>query len=282
MIGRRLEYGRIAGMGQHADQAEMVITAKIDQDFACAVTHPGLAAAKARFGHATATRLAALPGHPAYNKARGFSNDDIDQLEAICAFFTDAALLPLIEVWAGDASASLGRRLAYAGFYAAEVNVTLQAHSGQLSLTTTPEPGIEIREVGASDDDTVYLKTLFNGYGLSTEAVSPQQTMMAIEHRSPHLRRYLAYVDDQPAAAGALYITQRRAYFAGAATVPAMRNRGCQSALIRRRLHDAAATAQQIVVTTAFGSPSQANLQRLGFSIAHTRALWRPLAMTEP
>jgi hypothetical protein len=205
MIGGRLKYGRIGGMGQHADEAEMVITAKIDEDFGRAVTDPSLAAAKACFGHTTATWLAALPGHPAYNKARGFNNDDIDHLEANCAFFADAALLPLIEVWAGDASASLGRRLAYAGFYAAEVNVTLQAQPSQPSSTTTPDPGIEIREVAASDDDTVYLKTLFNGYGLSTEPVSPQQTMMAIEHRSPHLRRYLAYVDDQPAAAAALY-----------------------------------------------------------------------------
>lgn len=58
MIGGRLEYGTIGGMGQHADEAEMVITAKIDEDFARAVTDPSLAAAKARFGHTTATRLA--------------------------------------------------------------------------------------------------------------------------------------------------------------------------------------------------------------------------------
>ena len=269
-------------MGQRADAAETVITAKIDEDFARALTNPSLGAGKARFGRTTATRLATLPGHSAYNKARGFNHDDIDQMEAICAFFTDAALLPLIEVWAGDASATLGRRLAHSGFYAAEVNVTLHAQPRQPPSPTSPDPGIEIREVAAGEDDTVYLNTLFNGYGLSTEAGSPQQTMMAIEHRSPHLRRYLAYVDDQPAAAAALYSTQGRSYFAGAATIPAMRNRGCQSALIQRRLHDAAATAHQIVVTTAFGSPSQANLQRLGFTITHTRALWRPPAMAEP
>ncbi|WP_143653371.1 hypothetical protein [Streptosporangium subroseum] len=56
-----------------------------------------------------------------------------------------------------------------------------------------------------------------------------------------------------------------------------MRNRGCQSALIQQRLHDAADTSPYVVVTTAFGSPSQANLQRLGFTITHTRTLWRPL-----
>lgn len=269
-------------MAQHADEAEIIITAKIDEDFSRAATNPSLAAAKARFGRTSATRLAALPWHPAYNKARGFNIDDIDQLQAICAFFTDAALLPLIEVWAGDASATLGRRLADAGFYAAEVNVTLQAQLGLSSSTTTPDHRIQIRELTANDDDTVYLETLFNGYGLSTEAASPQQTMMAIEHRSPHLRRYLAYIDDQPAAAAALYTTQRRTYFAGAATIPAMRTRGCQSALIRQRLHDAAVVADQIVVTTAFGSRSQANLQRLGFSIAHTRTLWRPLTIAPP
>jgi hypothetical protein len=265
-------------MGQVADEAEKVITAKIDEDFAHADTNPSLASARARFGRTTATRLGALPGHPAYNKARGFNNDDVDHLDAIRAFFTDAALQPLIEVWAGDASASLGRRLARAGFYAAEVNVTLQMPTG-VHASTTPDPDIAIREVTADDDDTIYLDTLFHGYGLNTVAASPQRTMMAIEHRSPHLRRYVAYVDGQPAAAAALYITQQRAYLAGAATIPATRGRGCQTALIQRRLHDAAALANSVVVTTAFGSPSQANLQRLGFSIVHTRTLWRLLDM---
>jgi hypothetical protein len=36
-------------------------------------------------------------------------------------------------------------------------------------------------------------------------------------------------------------------------------------------------SGQSVVVTTAFGSPSQANLQRLGFALVHTRALWRRL-----
>jgi hypothetical protein len=66
-------------------------------------------------------------------------------------------------------------------------------------------------------------------------------------------------------------------YLAGAATIPARRGRGCQSALITRRLRDAAAP-RPVVVTTAFGSSSQSNLQRHGFRIVHTRALWRRLA----
>ena len=260
-------------MGQVAHEAEKVITAKVDEDFARAATIPSLASAQARFGRTAATRLGALPGHPAYNKARGFNDDDLDHLDAICAFFTDAAHQPLIEVWAGDASATLGRRLARAGLYAADVNVTLRMPTGPPA--TPSDPSMDIREL-TGDDDDVYLDTLFQGYELSTAAL-PQRTMMALEHSSPHLRRYVAYVDGQPAAAAGLYSTEQGAYFAGAATVPAMRGRGCQSALIQRRRHDAAAHADSVVVTTAFGSPSQANLQRLGFTIVHTRTLWRLL-----
>lgn len=262
-------------------EAERVITAKIAADFARAVTVASLGAATARFGRTTVTRLAALPRHGAYNKARGFNLDDVEHLPAICAFFADAGVPPLIEVWAGDGSAALETRLADAGFHAADVNVTLQAMAGRSASPTTGDPrGVELREIAANDDDTVYLDTLFRGYGLPTEPTSTQRTMMAIEHRAPHLRRYLAYIDDQPAAAAALYTTPAGAYFAGAATVPAMRNRGCQSALIQRRLHDAAA-ADKIVVTAASGSPSQANLLRHGFRIVHTRTLWRQRAQTE-
>jgi len=271
----------MASMRQLAREAERVVTAKIAEDFGHAVAVSDLGAATACFGRTTVTRLAALPMHRAYNKARGFTIDDVEHLPAVCAFFIEAGIPPLIEVWAGDTSAVLERRLTDAGFHPADINVTLQTEPGQsTSPTTENHHSIELREIATSDDDTVYLDTLFRGYGLHNEPTSTQQTMMAIEHRTPHLRRYLAYVEDQPAAAAALYTTPDGAYLAGAATVPAMRNRGCQGALIKRRLHDAA-TAHRIVVTTASGSPSQANLIRHGFHIVHTRTLWRQPTETE-
>jgi hypothetical protein len=271
----------MAAMTKLADRAEGVIAAKVAEDFAHAVGVAGLAAATACFGRTTVTRLAALPGHSGYNRARGFNLDDVDQLPAICSFFTDAGLPPLIEVWAGDASPALGQQLAHAGFFAAEVNVTLWAEPGSGASAADPEHreigphAIELHELTAEEDDAGYLDTLFRGYGLSTEPLSAEQTMMAIEHRSPQLRRYLAYVGGRPAAAAALYIGPEGTYFAGAATIPAMRGRGCQSALIRRRLRDAGTVTQPVFVTTAFDSSSQSNLQRHGFQIVHTRALWR-------
>ena len=96
-------------MRPHSDEVEMVVTAKIDDDFDRAIAAGALGAAKARFGHTTATRLGALPGYPAYNKARGFSHEDLAYLPAICGFFTDVGSSPLIEVWAGRAGRAPGQ-----------------------------------------------------------------------------------------------------------------------------------------------------------------------------
>ena len=64
------------------------------------------------------------------------------------------------------------------------------------------------------------------------------------------------------------------AQFAGAATAPAHRRRGIQSALLSARLADAAAAGCTIaVITTQPGSTSQQNAQRRGFDLLYTRAV---------
>jgi GNAT superfamily N-acetyltransferase len=64
------------------------------------------------------------------------------------------------------------------------------------------------------------------------------------------------------------------AQFTGAATLPAHRRRGVQTALLAARLADAAAAGCDIaVVTTQPGSKSQQNVQRRGFDLLYTRAI---------
>lgn len=59
-------------MARIVDQAEQLITDKLEEDFARAAAQDrDLGAACGRFGRTTATRLTALPRHPSYNKARG-------------------------------------------------------------------------------------------------------------------------------------------------------------------------------------------------------------------
>ena len=60
----------------------------------------------------------------------------------------------------------------------------------------------------------------------------------------------------------------------GAATAPAHRRRGVQTALLSARLADAAAAGCDVaVITTQPGSKSQQNAQRRGFDLLYTRAV---------
>ena len=89
-------------------------------------------------------------------------------------------------------------------------------------------------------------------------------------------RLYLASVGGELAAAAALTVHDELAYLANASTVPAFRRRGCQTALIARRLQDARAAGATLVTSqAAFASPSHRNLARAGLRVAYTKAVWR-------
>lgn len=87
---------------------------------------------------------------------------------------------------------------------------------------------------------------------------------------------FLAEVDGKPGAAGALCIHEGVALFAGSATIPEMRRRGLQSALIKERMRYAFDHGCDLAMIVAeAGSDSQRNAERKGFRIAYTRTKWR-------
>ncbi|HEY7058962.1 MAG TPA: GNAT family N-acetyltransferase [Vicinamibacterales bacterium] len=88
------------------------------------------------------------------------------------------------------------------------------------------------------------------------------------------LVQYIARRDGAIAGGGAMRFLDGVAQLAGAATLPQHRRRGVQSAVLRARLLDAAASGGDIaVVTTQPGSKSQENVQRAGFTLLYARAI---------
>ena len=88
------------------------------------------------------------------------------------------------------------------------------------------------------------------------------------------VRRWLALLDGVPAGGGSMRIAGTIAQLTGAATSPAHRRRGVQTALLAARLAEAAAAGCEVaVVTTQPGSRSQQNVQRTGFDLLYTRAI---------
>jgi GNAT superfamily N-acetyltransferase len=98
----------------------------------------------------------------------------------------------------------------------------------------------------------------------------------------PSWHHYLAYDGDHAIGCAAMFLPGEAAWFGFAATLEEARGQGAQSALIVRRLADAARegckwvsveTAEQ---TEDHEAPSYRNLMRLGFSVAYKRPnyLW--------
>jgi GNAT superfamily N-acetyltransferase len=252
-----------------------VITAKAESD------HEGLSAAfrgaaLAQFGSAIATRLPALADRAPYNKARGFSLSDQHLLADIVGFYDDVGVRPAVEVSEPDVSERLGGLLSDARFSPIAHGVTL--HMAPRRVPPHDVSGLEIHEVGQGHCEG-YVTVLLDAYELPVQA-STLRRVLAHEHASPGLRRYLAVIDGVPAAAAALYTCEGTGLFAGAATLPAFRRRGCQSALIAQRLADATADSDLVVATAAVGSASHDNLARHGFETTHHRTLWQRYGRT--
>ena len=142
-------------------------------------------------------------------------------------------------------------------------------------------PGIEIRPSGGDElerwlqvsaDATAVPDT---GGVPSHEAFSRDDVLTAMRaFATADVQRYVALRDGVIAGEASFYLNGSIAQLTGAATLPAHRRRGIQTALFSSRLIDAAAAGADIaVVTTQPGSKSQQNAQRQGFSLLYTRAM---------
>lgn len=89
-------------------------------------------------------------------------------------------------------------------------------------------------------------------------------------------RAYEAAVDGVPVAGALLAVDDHIGYLASAATIPAGRRRGVQTALVRARMADAMGAGCELVAALATpNSTSAKNMQRAGLHPAATLSTWR-------
>ncbi len=142
--------------------------------------------------------------------------------------------------------------------------------------TGSPSGGIGVRIVSA-DDAGVWAQTSARGWaGDHPELVSFLADFGSVCTAREDMACFLGEVDGQPGAAGALSIHEGVALFAGSATVPELRRRGLQAALLQARMQHALARGCDLAMMVAeAGRGSQRNAERQGFRIAYTRMKWR-------
>ncbi|MFG1935021.1 GNAT family N-acetyltransferase [Mycobacterium sp. NPDC048908] len=140
-------------------------------------------------------------------------------------------------------------------------------------------PGVQVRP---SDDPAAWLDVVVDGFAHPDEEDVPTHEDFpreAIARVIDDMQRagaapYLAFRDGAVAGGASMRVSDGVAQLTGAATAPAHRRRGVQTALLSARLADAVRAGCDIaVVTTAPGSKSQQNVQRRGFHLLYTRAV---------
>ena len=143
-------------------------------------------------------------------------------------------------------------------------------------------PGIAVRPSG-DDELATWLDVVVDAglhpdtQGLPSHEEFPREALAGAERdlaTAAGVIRYAALSDGIIVGGASFRLAEGIAQFTGAATSPAHRRRGVQTALLSARLADAAAASCDIaVVTTQPGSKSQQNVQRRGFDLLYTRAV---------
>ncbi len=207
-----------------------------------------------RSGEAVAALCPARPELDFVNRIHGVERaEDVVPFEAL---YAEAGLRPWVELPEGEEPQ---------GWERLEPLWVLAGPSARL-------PAENVRELWP-DEAELFAATLSDGHG------APQSARAAVARwaEQPDWRLYVAELDGVAAAAAALVLDDGLGYLAAASTLPAFRERGCQTALIRRRISDAAAAGCAEVSTLTANPASRRNLERCGLELAYTKTAWRKL-----
>jgi GNAT superfamily N-acetyltransferase len=217
-----------------------------------------------------------------FNKVAGLGFDGVPteaELDAVELAFAEHGAPVQVEL-ATLADPAIGALLTERGYRL----VSFENVLGR-SLADPPEPvappGVEVRRSGDGELDA-WIAVVVEGVahpneeGMPSHETFPRETVEHAERdfAAAGIVRYVALLDGVVAGGGSYRVTDGIAQLTGAATAPAQRRRGVQSALLAARLADAAASGCDIaVVSTQPASPSQRNVQRRGFDLLYTRAV---------
>ena len=261
------------------DVARRVERAEIGFCALAGATHGRVESLDAGGGRALFTRA----GSP-LNKVLGVGLDGpvtdahLDSIEAFYQARNAPAQIEVCPLAYGDLTARLCRR-----------GYILEAFENELGMLVGPGGGP--RFTGAvsvikatPDQDQLWTRIVSEGFvafeplvGGAPEAAPPtteQMIEMMSQFEHPNIRRYVAWVEGEPAGGGAAWAHEGVLGIFGTSTLARFRRRGVQAAITIRAMQDAEGEIDLAIATTAPGSTSQRTFERLGFRVLYTRAVF--------
>lgn len=203
------------------------------------------------------------PNHAAGNQITGPVVDHVSALAPLLAWFDAVGCAVHLRVPGPALDGAVGERLAALGFAAQEVEAWMAA---PLHAVRVEAPAHDIRPVDGPQAAAAFGRAFAAGWEIADPGVAELAlAAMAPWPAPPAWRRYVAWVDGQPAGEALLVQRGGLAYLAEAATVPAYRRRGIQRARIARRAEDARASGATMLFGAAqYGDASCSNMRAMG------------------
>lgn len=222
-----------------------------------------------QFGSALATMMHRHPEHW-WNRVRGLTPGDENFLDDILAWYREFGLQPTFDIIPPQSFEALLHALAERGFFQSGFMTLLYGSSRE---TQPSSDGIVVRE---QDNLELFVDLAAETHFIPQGDETFWKRVARAEFSNS--RCYIAFVDGEPAAHAVMNVVGSAAVFGFGATLEKYRGRGCQTALLRARIRDAAqAGCDLLVVSTSPGSASQRNVERAGLRVAYTKAIWTTL-----
>ncbi|HET7417333.1 MAG TPA: GNAT family N-acetyltransferase [Solirubrobacterales bacterium] len=230
---------------------------------------------QARFGEVQATVVRDLPTVGVMNLVLGAAQADEADLSYALAWIAEQGVSPYVPVTPGlSGSAAAETQLRDKGFEPgyAWMKFLRDAHPPRF-----PAPDdVEVVELSVPDQEPFGTIAAI-GFGLPAWGAEFFAHLPGREG----WRCYVARVEGEPQACAAMLVEDGFAEFGIAATLEGARGRGCQTALLHRRIRDAVeAGCQTLFVETGERVPdrpsaSYRNILRAGFEEAYLRPNWQ-------
>lgn len=209
---------------------------------------------------------------PVFNRVFEMSLEDVHRLPHILACFADYGVRPMFDIspyhitpyTSGENLLAVLAKygLQHGGFHQMVYgvpNADAPLPPAHIEISTITDP----HSADADAFEQVYAAYAGDGRVLR----------LLIGH--PNYTCYLARIEGQPAAVGLLHVDDGVGSMATGVTLPAYRGLGCQTALLNKRMQDAAHAGCTLIVSQCQpGTSSQNNQLRVGLQIGGTKVWW--------
>jgi GNAT superfamily N-acetyltransferase len=236
--------------------------------------NPVGAAIRSLEGGAVALMARHLPV-PSFNSVAGLRAGHETELEALVAWYRSNGVRAQFETVPGYYDPALGRELTRLDYFQSGFHTSLVC--GRTAVpAVAPGAGTSVERVESAAAMEDFLDAYIAGRSIPDGAGFKANVRAWLAE--PGWQLYLGRCESRPAAAAILFLHEKVGYCADAATDPAFRGRGLQTALLARRIEDAFAAGVDFVCSgTDFLSQSHRNMERAGMRVQFVRALWTAL-----